>query len=86
MYSKFGKTGIPYRYDDIIAVSSEMAGADLSGFFSSYVSGLQVIPIDKYLGYAGLEADVLSGETIIQPRMNAGAEAKELLRGVLGDE
>jgi predicted metalloprotease with PDZ domain len=72
MYSKFGETSIPYRYDDIIAVSSETAGADLSGFFSSYVAGLQVMPIDKYLGYAGLEADVLSGETIIRPKRDGG--------------
>jgi predicted metalloprotease with PDZ domain len=86
MYSKFGKTGIAYKYDDIIALSSETAGADLSGFFSSYVSGLQVIPFDKYLAYAGLEADVLNGETVIQPKMNATEEAKELLKGILGDE
>jgi len=86
MYSKFGKTNLAYKYDDIIAVSSEVAGTDLSGFFSSYVSGLRVMPLDKYLACAGLEADVLNGETVIQPKMNATAQMKELLNGVLGNE
>jgi len=86
MYSKFGKTNIAYKYDDIIAVSSETAGTGLSGFFSSYVSGLKVIPLDKYLADAGLEAVVLNGETVIQPKINAAAGAKELLKSVLGDE
>ena len=86
MYSKFGKTNTAYTYQDIIAVSSEAAGADLSGFFSSYVSGLQVMPFDNYLARAGLEVDTLNGETVIRPKLNAPAEEKELLKGVWGDE
>ncbi len=86
MYTKFGKTNTAYTYQDIISVSSETAGADLSGFFRSYVSGLQVMPLDKYLASAGLEVDTLNGETVLQPNVTAAVEAKELLRGVLGGE
>jgi len=85
MYTKFGKTNTAYTYQDIMAASSEAAGADLSGFFSSYVSGLQVMPLDNYLARAGLEVGTLNGETVIQPKLDGAAEEKELLKGVLGE-
>ncbi len=83
MYSKFGKNKLPYKYEDIIKVSSEIAGTDLSGFFNAYISGVQVIPINKYLADAGLEVSGQNGSTVIQPNMNASPGEKNLLKAML---
>jgi predicted metalloprotease with PDZ domain len=82
MYSKFGKNNKPYNYEDIIIVSSAFCGIDLSGFFKKYVSGTEVIPLDTYLGYAGLELTTGS-QIAIKPNLNAAPAEKELLKGIL---
>ncbi|CAN5278146.1 hypothetical protein BH09BAC6_BH09BAC6_11210 [soil metagenome] len=82
MYTRYGKTTVPYKYDDIIKVCSEIAGHDLSAFFTAYISGTQLIPLDKYLGYAGLQASQ-GGD--IQLNANATTAEKDLLKTLLGD-
>jgi predicted metalloprotease with PDZ domain len=55
-YAKQGK-----YYDDtegVRAVAEEVAGRNLQDFFRGYVSGLDEIPYDKFLGAAGLELKV----------------------------
>jgi predicted metalloprotease with PDZ domain len=55
-YAKQGK-----YYDDtegVRAVAEEVAGRNLQDFFRGYVSGVDEIPYDKFLGAAGLELKV----------------------------
>src|SRR6202050_2897098 len=55
-YAKKGK-----YYDDsdgIRAVAEEVAGRSLQDFFRGYISGVDPIPYDKFLGAAGLELRV----------------------------
>ncbi|MDH3439375.1 MAG: hypothetical protein OEM63_01390 [Gammaproteobacteria bacterium] len=44
---KFGRTKTPYVFDDLVAVSSEVAGADLSGFFTTHISGKAALPVTE---------------------------------------
>lgn len=55
MYDKFGVTGKPYRYEDIVETASEVAGADMSDFFKKFVEGVDTLPISTYLNKLGLE-------------------------------
>jgi len=43
--SRYGATGEPYVFDDLVAVSSEVAGADMSGFFDEFISGKTALPV-----------------------------------------
>lgn len=45
MNRRFGDTGTPYVFDDLVAAASETAGADLSAFFAAHVSGDSALPV-----------------------------------------
>ncbi|HLY68627.1 MAG TPA: hypothetical protein VKR53_02790 [Puia sp.] len=83
MFVTFGVNHKLYTYQDIIKVSSSVAEKDLSGFFSKYVAGLQVLPINTYLQSAGLKIAQQSGENLIKPDPDAGLQEKALLEGIL---
>lgn len=45
----------PYSYEDIVRTASEVCEKDLTDFFSKYVSGTELIPLEEYfrkLGYS----------------------------------
>ena len=46
--------GRGYKTDDLQRVASEVAGFDLSDFFTRYVRGVEVPPYDEALDYVGL--------------------------------
>ena len=46
--------GRGYKNDDLLRVSSEVAGTDLSDFFKRYVRSTEVLPYDEAFGYVGL--------------------------------
>ena len=51
MFNKYTVT--PYTYDDLVATASEVAEADVSGFFESYVHGPETIPIEQSFNQIG---------------------------------
>lgn len=46
--------GRGYKNDDLLRVSSEVAGSDLSDFFKRYVRSTEVLPYDEAFAYVGL--------------------------------
>ena len=56
MHEKFGVTGKPYRYEDIVRTASETANTDLANFFENYVAGEQTIQVKEFLRKYGLAA------------------------------
>ncbi len=85
MYTDFGIGHKLFTYDDVIHESSRVAGIDLSGFFATYVSGIQVIPLQEYLGYAGLQIIRQDGETVIVHNPHASQEETGLLKAILSE-
>ncbi len=83
MYLAFGIIHKPYTYEDLIKVSSSVAGKDLSGFFSEYVAGTNIIPLETYFQSIGLELKQQYNETLIEPCLNATQQEKKLLAAVL---
>jgi predicted metalloprotease with PDZ domain len=59
MFRRFGLTKTKFKYVDLIAAASEIAGTDMSEFFTKYVAGFEVLPIAELLKKVGYEA---SGE------------------------
>lgn len=80
MYEKFGLTGKPYAYEDLVRTASETANADLSLFFENYVAGIQTVALGDFLGKYGLEAYSKSyaGEFYIFKKPSAGEKEKRL--------
>lgn len=54
MYRRFPLNGPGYTVADFQRVAEELAGGSLEKFFNDYVSGVQPIDWERYLGYAGL--------------------------------
>ena len=57
MNRRYGDTGAPYVFDDLIEAASETAGADLSEFFRGHISGDAALPVldcAERMGYTAL--------------------------------
>jgi predicted metalloprotease with PDZ domain len=53
LHERFGVPGAPLGYDELVAVSSEVAGEEMGGFFSAYVGGEESLPVGSCLAQAG---------------------------------
>jgi predicted metalloprotease with PDZ domain len=83
MYSNFGKTNKTYNYNDLIKTMNEVAKTELSPFFSSYIAGTQLIPLDKYLDQAGLQINQQGGGTALIVKPGASKQQTQMLENVL---
>jgi predicted metalloprotease with PDZ domain len=54
MYSRYALPKPGFQPDDAVKAASEVAGTDLSGIFSRYISGKDPIPYEEYFAYAGI--------------------------------
>jgi len=57
MYSRYALPKPGFQPDDPKEAASELAGADLSGIFSKYISGREPIPYEEYFAYAGIAVE-----------------------------
>ena len=55
MYERFGLTGKKFKYEDVVAAASEIAGRDLADFFKRFVEGKESLPVQLYLRRLGFE-------------------------------
>ncbi|MGH3440678.1 MAG: M61 family metallopeptidase [Nitriliruptorales bacterium] len=54
LWERFGRTGRGYEEGDVEAAAADVAGRDLAEFFSGYVSGTEIPPIEDLLEVVGL--------------------------------
>ncbi len=54
LYSRYALPKPGFEPDDAVKAASEVAGTDISGIFSQYISGKEPIPYEKYFAYAGI--------------------------------
>ena len=64
MYSEFGVTGKTYTIDDVIRITTDIAGKDFEPFFRKYVSGTERLPLAEYLGDVGVDVKIELGEQV----------------------
>jgi predicted metalloprotease with PDZ domain len=87
MMHKYGLTGKQWGSDDLVRDASEVAGVDLSDFFSRYISNREMLPVKTCLEDAGFDAALsdYAGEAFItlQERPSMGAR---LIRDRLIDQ
>jgi predicted metalloprotease with PDZ domain len=55
MYQEFGKTGKKYSMEDVIKVANKITQTDHAEFFKKYVEGTDVLPLEEYFGFMGLD-------------------------------
>ena len=85
MYEKFGLTAKKYRYEDLAATASEIAGHDVSDFFKKYVEGNEQLPVTDYLKHAGFEGytQFYDGEIYIFESSSAGRQELAIRQAIL---
>jgi len=78
MFDDFAKNGKTYTTEDVIRVSSEVAGKDLKPFFDKNLFGTGMIDHNDYLKRAGLQMHTFIEEIYISPYENATEKAKAI--------
>jgi predicted metalloprotease with PDZ domain len=88
MYERFGLTAKKFRYEDLIAATSEIAGRDMSDFFKKYVEGNERLPVLDCLRRSGFEGytQFYDGEIYIKKSPAATAGQLMIQRGILSGE
>jgi len=71
MYGRFPFSGPGYTVDDLQATASEVAGTDLSEFFTKYVHGTDPLPWEEMLAVAGIT--VAPKDTVVKPWIGLAA-------------
>lgn len=73
LWARFGRTGTPYRHDDVVATASDVAGEDLTGFFAEHVEARETLPVEECLRTVGytLYAKPYAGEAYLAPADSA---------------
>lgn len=84
MYEQFGKTGKRYTMDDIISISSKLAGKDLTPFFEKYVAGKAYLDVAPYLQKVGLQIHGFFEEVFVSKRADATTQEKAILKSIFG--
>ncbi len=85
LYERFGLTGKPYRYEDLVNAASEIVGRDMSSFFKKYVEGNELAPVEDYLKRAGFDGYLIpdDGELFISKSPVSSAKASAIQQGIL---
>jgi predicted metalloprotease with PDZ domain len=80
MFTNFGANGKQWTPQDLVQVSSEVAGTDLSSFFQKYIAEANPLPVHECLASAGFDGLILNygGEAQVTPTANANGMAKEI--------
>jgi predicted metalloprotease with PDZ domain len=80
MFTNFGANGKQWTPQDLVQVSSEVAGTDLSSFFQKYIAEANPLPVHECLASAGFDGLILNygGEAQVTPTANANGLAKEI--------
>lgn len=77
LWEGFGRPGTPYRYQDVVATASDVAGEDLTAFFAEHVAARETLPVEdclRTLGYT-LYAKPYAGEAYLAPADTAALRA-----------
>lgn len=64
LYRRFPPGSAGYTVQDVETIAGELAGGSMSAFFLKYVHGVEPLPWERVLGYAGLTLDTVSGPVV----------------------
>lgn len=53
LYERFGLTGTPVGYDDVVRSAAEATGSSWDAFFQRFVEGNETLPVEECLAQAG---------------------------------
>ncbi|HMB70474.1 MAG TPA: hypothetical protein VKU85_14260 [bacterium] len=84
MYAEFGRTGVPYRYDDILRTAGEISGEDQADFFARFVAGTEFLDATPYFESAGLQLDSFLDIAYLAPDETAPESARAVREAILG--
>lgn len=85
LFKKYGGTNNTYNIEELQHVITELSGTDQTQFFNSYITGINKIPIDKYLTKTGLNAKIEDGNLKISKKKELTQKQINMLKGLLGD-
>ena len=84
LFQKYGGTNDGYSLDELRESLSELSGKDQSEFFNRYITGVERMPIDKYLSMAGFDAKIENGVLKIHKKDSANQLEENMIKGLFG--
>lgn len=84
LFIKYGHSNTNYTFEELKSMMSELSGIEQTEFFNTYVLGTDKIPIDKYLTWAGLNAEIENGELILTKKVQQNQEQRHIMEGLFG--
>ena len=78
LYARRGLADQPWTWEDLITTATETAGTDMTGFFTSYVAGLEPLPLGALLQRLGIRlvGQTYAAEMYVLPDLAASAEQR----------
>jgi predicted metalloprotease with PDZ domain len=79
LYERFGLTGTPVGYDDVVRTAAGATGSNWGAFFQRFVEGNETLPVEECLAQAGYRGFGTSyaGDYYVVPA-SAGVLRREL--------
>lgn len=76
LYATHGVADQPWTWEDLVRTASETAGTDMGEFFTSYVAGLEALPLETQLHRLGmrLTGQTYAAEMHVAPDLTASSE------------
>ena len=84
MYEEFGRSRKGYSYEDIVRISSGIAGKDLSPFFERYVAGSEMLDIAPTFAAMGLRFDTMIDEFYLTEAARTSTLQEQIRHSMLG--
>lgn len=84
LFNKYGGSNNTYTLKELQDEITALSGIDQSSFFNTYILGTSKIPIDQYLDFAGLDANIENGTLSISKKESLTPKQESILKGFFG--
>ncbi|MEM7029383.1 MAG: hypothetical protein AAF629_07445 [Chloroflexota bacterium] len=85
LYADYAGTGRLFTSTEIQARAETLSGKNLDNFFNRYIYGTKRVPVETYLPYAGLQADINDTELILSRRTTLTELEQNIHSGIFGE-
>lgn len=85
LYDEYGGSEKTIDQDRLIELISEFSKTDFTPFFDKHILGSEIVPLEKYTHYAGMEVSYLNDQLEFRPAGDISEKEKRIWRGFLGN-
>jgi predicted metalloprotease with PDZ domain len=85
LYIEFGGSENTIDQERLIQITSEFGRTNFAAFFEKHIMGPELVPLERYTPYAGMEVNYENNQLSIQRSKENSEKEKEIWMGFLGN-